>query len=181
MADRRSIAATLLAELRGRGVRRMFVLPGGGSSLDLIEAGAELGIDFVLARSETAAAIMAATTAELSGTPGVVLTGLGPGAASVTNGLAHAALDRVPLVLMSDAYPPEIAAWVTHQRIDQPALFAPLVKASLAPSSGDHTRRAAPAARSRHDGAAGPGAYRSQCFGRARVAGRDGPRPTSAG
>ena len=134
MADRRSIAATLLAELRGRGVRRMFGLPGGGASLDLIEAGAELGIDFVLALSETAAAIMAATTAELSGTPGVVLTGLGPGAASVTNGLAHAALDRVPLVLMSDAYPPEIAAWVTHQRIDQPALFAPLVKASLAPS-----------------------------------------------
>ena len=134
MADRRSIAATLLAELRGRGVRRMFGLPGGGSSLDLIQAGAEQGIDFVLARSETAAAIMAATTAELSGSPGVVLTGLGPGAAAVTNGLAHAALDRVPLVLVSDAYPPEIAAWVTHQRIDQPALFAPLVKASLAPN-----------------------------------------------
>jgi acetolactate synthase I/II/III large subunit len=133
MADRRSIAATLVGELRGRGVRRMFGLPGGGSSLDLIQAGAEQGIDFVLARSETAATIMAATTAELSGTPGVVLTGLGPGAAAVTNGLAQAALDRAPLVLVTDAYPPEVAAWVTHQRIDHAALFAPLVKASLAP------------------------------------------------
>jgi acetolactate synthase-1/2/3 large subunit len=133
MADQRSIAATLLAELRGRGVRRMFGLPGGGSSLDLIQAGAEQGIEFVLTRSETAAAIMAATTGELSGAPGVVLTGLGPGAAAVTNGLAQAALDRAPLVLLTDAYPPELAAWVTHQRIDHAVLFAPLVKASLAP------------------------------------------------
>jgi acetolactate synthase-1/2/3 large subunit len=130
----RTVASTLTAELHRRGVRRMFGVPGGGSSLDLIEAGAAQGIDFVLARSETAAAIMAATTAELTGAPGVVLTGLGPGAAAVTNGLAHAALDRAPVVLVSDAYPPDVAARVSHQRIDHAALFAPLVKASLAPT-----------------------------------------------
>jgi acetolactate synthase-1/2/3 large subunit len=129
-----SVATTLMAELHRRGVRRMFGVPGGGSSLDLIEAGAGHGIDFVLTRSETAAAIMAATTAELTGAPGVVLTGLGPGAAAVTNGLAHAALDRAPLVVVSDAYPPEVALRVSHQRIDHAALFAPLVKASLAPT-----------------------------------------------
>jgi acetolactate synthase-1/2/3 large subunit len=128
------LAATLVRELCRLGVRRMFGVPGGGSSLDLIQAGAEQGIDFVLARTETAAAIMAATTAELTGVPGVVLTGLGPGAAAVTSGAAHARLDRAPLVVITDAYPPTLATFVTHQRIDHAALFAPLVKGSLAPT-----------------------------------------------
>jgi acetolactate synthase I/II/III large subunit len=140
MTTRHTVATTLMAELHRRGVRRMFGVPGGGSSLDVIEAGAAQGIDFVLTRSETAAAIMAATTAELTGAPGVVLTGLGPGAAAVTNGLAQAALDRAPVVLVSDAYPPEVAARVSHQRIDQTALFAPLVKASLSPTGATAPR-----------------------------------------
>ena len=113
----------------------MFGVPGGGSSLDLIQAGADQGIDFVLARTETAAAIMATATAELTGAPGVVLTGLGPGAAAVTNGVAQARLDRAPLVVITDAYPPALGASVTHQRIDHATLLAPLVKGSLAPTS----------------------------------------------
>ncbi|MGH6912176.1 MAG: thiamine pyrophosphate-binding protein, partial [Geminicoccales bacterium] len=128
------MAETLAALLRARGTRRMFGVPGGGSSLDVIEAGAAQRLDFVLARSESAAAIMAATTAELGGAPGVVLTGLGPGAAAVANGLAHAFLDRAPLLLITDAYPPDLAAFVTHQRIDHTGLFAPLIKASLTPT-----------------------------------------------
>jgi acetolactate synthase-1/2/3 large subunit len=112
----------------------MFGVPGGGSSLDLIQAGADQDVDFVLARTETAAAIMAAVTAELTGAPGVVLTGLGPGAAAVTNGLAHARLDRAPLAVVADAYPPALGAFVTHQRIDHAALFAPLVKGTFAPT-----------------------------------------------
>src|SRR5690606_18425769 len=129
-----TVAATLVAELRRLGVRRMFGVPGGGSSLDLIEAGAGHGLEFVLARSETAAAIMAATTAELTGAPGVVLTGLGPGAAAAANGVAHARLDRAPLVVITDVHPPALDGFVTHQRIDQAALFAPLVNGSLAPT-----------------------------------------------
>ena len=128
----RSVAEALVGELRRRGVRRMFGVPGGGSSLDLIQAGADQGVDFVLARTETAAALMAAVTAELTGVPGVVLTGLGPGAAAVTNGLAYARLDRAPLVVITDACPPALGSFVTHQRIDHAALFAPLVKGSLA-------------------------------------------------
>ena len=120
----RSVAATLVGELHRLGVRRMFGVPGGGSSLDLIQAGAEAGLDFVLARTETAAAIMAATTAELTGAPGVVLTGLGPGAAAATNGVAQARLDRAPLVVITDAYPP--------------------ASARSSPTSGSITRRRSP-------------------------------------
>ncbi len=101
----------------------MFGIPGGGSSLDLIDAAGELGIDFVLTRTEAAAAIMAAVTGELTGTPGVVLAGVGPGAASAVNGIAYAHLERAPLILFTDG-----PASSRHQAFDQNALFAPITK-----------------------------------------------------
>ncbi|MBM3485625.1 MAG: thiamine pyrophosphate-binding protein [Alphaproteobacteria bacterium] len=125
-----TVAALLVDRLAERGVKRMFGVPGGGSSLDLIEAGAARGIDFMLARNETAAAIMAATTAELGGAPGVVLTGLGPGAANAVNGIAHAFLDRAPLVIVTDCFDPARDSHVTHQAIDHARLFAAVSKGS---------------------------------------------------
>ena len=85
-----TLADSILAAFKARGVRRIFGVPGGDSSLDLIAAAGRQGIDFVLTRGETAAAMMAAVTAELTGAPGVVLTGIGPGAASAVNGVAYA-------------------------------------------------------------------------------------------
>jgi acetolactate synthase-1/2/3 large subunit len=104
----------------------MFGIPGGGSSLDIIDAGHRAGIDFVLARTETAAAFMAAVTAELTGTPGVVLTGIGPGAASAVNGISYAALEKAPVVVISDCRDADTSL---HQALDQLALYRPLVKA----------------------------------------------------
>ncbi len=123
-----TVAQQVAAALARRGVKRMFGVPGGGSSLDLIEAAAALGIDFVLTRAETAALMMAAVTGELSGTPGVALTTKGPGTANGVNGFAYAAIDRAPLVLMTDGFTPAETAFVTHQVFDQQALLAPLAK-----------------------------------------------------
>ena len=123
-----TVAHRVVAALARRGVRRMFGVPGGGSSLDLIEAGAGLGIEFVLTRTESAALMMAAATAELSGTPGVAITTKGPGTANGTNGFAYAAIDRAPLVLLTDGFTPAETAFVTHQVFDQQALLAPLAK-----------------------------------------------------
>ena len=123
-----TVAAHVVAALARRGVRRMFGVPGGGSSLDLIEAGAAAGIDFVLTRTESAALMMAAVTAELSGTPGAALTTKGPGTASAVNGFAYAAIDRAPLVLLTDGFTSAETAFVTHQVFDQASLLAPLAK-----------------------------------------------------
>ena len=60
----KTLADVLTDQLAERGVRRMFGVPGGGSSLDLIDAGARNGIEFVLSQTETAGAIMAAVTGE---------------------------------------------------------------------------------------------------------------------
>jgi acetolactate synthase-1/2/3 large subunit len=120
-----SLAEFIAVSLKRRGVKRIFGIPGGGSSLDIIDASAKIGIEFVLAQTETAAALMAATTAELTGTPGVALTGIGPGAASAVNGVAYASLERAPVVLLTDC---NNHASTLHQAFDQRALFQPLVK-----------------------------------------------------
>ena len=132
-----TLAQALAAACRARGVRRAFGVPGGASSLDVIDAFAAEDIDFVLTHGETAATLMAAVTAELGGAPGVAVTGVGPGAASAVNGIAYAALERAPVLLVTDALAePAPGHHALHQRFDQRALFAPLVKAYAKPAPG---------------------------------------------
>ena len=57
----------------------MFGVPGGGPNLDVVGAAAAAGLRFVLAHGETAATIMAATCADLIGTPGSVVVTRAPG------------------------------------------------------------------------------------------------------
>lgn len=126
-------AAEVLAEAFAQaGVRRLFGVPGGGSSLDLVEAAKGRGLDFVLARHETAAVIMAAATAELSGRPGVALCTRGPGVGNAANGVAHASLDRAPVVLVADGFAPAERAFASHQWFDHAAMLAPVTKAQVA-------------------------------------------------
>ena len=126
---RATVAGTVADVLGEHGVARVFGVPGGGSNLEIIDACAVRGIDYVLTHTETAAAIMAAVTGEITGAPGVVATGLGPGAAAAANGVAYAALDRAPLLVLTDSYDSRVHAHVTHQKIDHARLFEPLTGA----------------------------------------------------
>ena len=131
-----TVAEVLAERLAAHGVRRFFGVPGGDCSLDLIEAAAGHGIDFVVTRTETAAAIMASVTAELTGAPGVLMTTRGPGLANAVNGIAYASLDRAPLLVMADGHEAE-AEHASHQRFDQMALMRPLVRAESALEAAD--------------------------------------------
>jgi acetolactate synthase-1/2/3 large subunit len=129
MAPKKStVAAMIASKLESLGVKRMFGIPGGGSSLDLIAECALQGIAFHLAKREDSAVMMAAVTAELAGTPGVVLTTKGPGTASAVNGVAYASLDRAPVLVFTDGFGPTIQSYVTHQVFDQKQLLAPVTK-----------------------------------------------------
>lgn len=123
-----TVAEALLASLARRGTRRIWGVPGGGSSLDVIAAAPRFGIDFILARQEASAAMMALADAELTGAPGVVMTTKGPGVANAANGLACATLERAPLLLLSDGFVPAQLAYVTHQVFDQRAATAAIAK-----------------------------------------------------
>ncbi|HSH89795.1 MAG TPA: thiamine pyrophosphate-binding protein [Ramlibacter sp.] len=124
-----TVIDVLAQRLAARGVKRFFGVPGGDCSLDLIDACARAGIEVVLTRDETAAAMAACVTGELTGAPGVIMLTRGPGLANAINGIAYAALDRAPLLVLADGYDPQMAH-VSHQRYDQHALLKPLVKGS---------------------------------------------------
>jgi acetolactate synthase I/II/III large subunit len=88
--------------------------------------------------------IMAATYADLTGRPGAAVVTRGPGLASAVNGIAHAALDRLPVVVIADTVRLADADRISHQRLDQAALGAVVAKAVV--TVGQHLTGEAAAA-----------------------------------
>src|SRR5579883_1850731 len=127
---RRTNADIIIAALQSAGVQRLFGMPGGGSNADLVEAAGRAGLPFTLAHTEAASACMAAAQAEITGRPGACIATLGPGAASLMNGIAQAYLDRIPLIAITDCHPDPAACGVGHQALPQTAMMAPIVKFS---------------------------------------------------
>jgi acetolactate synthase-1/2/3 large subunit len=124
------ISAEVVAAMVAVGSDTVFGLPGGGNNLSVVGAAEAAGMRFVLAHTETAAVIMAATYAELTGVPTLCIVTRGPGAASAVNGCAQALLDRQPVILLADCVPSSDRSHVSHQLLDQPDLFSSVTKGS---------------------------------------------------
>jgi acetolactate synthase-1/2/3 large subunit len=123
-----TVAAALAEAIARAGTRLAFAFPGGGSNLALMAALEAEGVRVVLTRSETGGALMASAYGELTGRPGVAVVGIGPGVTSSANGIAHALLDRAPLLVVSDRYSEREAASSGHQQLDHERVLAPLTK-----------------------------------------------------
>src|SRR2546423_14353982 len=93
-----------------------------------MEAGRQLQMRFLLMKQEVAGAMLAATWGEITGSPGICMSTRGPGATNMVNGVAHAFLDRAPLIAITDAYSRPTYEIGLRQRIDQLAIYAPIVK-----------------------------------------------------
>ena len=131
-----SVARAVGDRLRAAGIRHVYGHPGG-EVVDLIEGFRQAGLEFVLTKQETAAAFMAEAGATLIGVPGVCLATLGPGATNLVTGIAHAYLDRAPVLAFTGQLPADRYEIATHQRLDLGELFAPITKwhAKLSPSN----------------------------------------------
>jgi acetolactate synthase-1/2/3 large subunit len=127
-----TVAELVIDGLLRAEVPRLFGVPGGGSNLELLEGARARGLPFVLCHQESAACIMAAVTGDLTGRPGAALATLGPGVTASATGLAHAWLDRSPLLLLTDRHPEATLGFATHQTLNHRAHLAPIVKGSLA-------------------------------------------------
>ena len=123
-----TVADLLIARLKECGLQRIFGVPGGGSSMDVIDAARRVGVEFVLTRREDSGLVMAAVTAWLSDAPGLALATKGPGVSSAANGLASAYLDRAPVMFISDGFEEDELTYVSHQHFDQAALLGPVTK-----------------------------------------------------
>src|ERR1700744_1303737 len=100
----------------------------GGEWFELIEAARQRQMRFLLMKQEVAGAMLASTWGDLTGSPGICLSTRGPGAANMVNGVAHAFLDRSPLIAITDTYSRPVFETGFRPRLNQQAIYEPIVK-----------------------------------------------------
>lgn len=122
-----TVAEYLAQQLAQAGVTIVYGLPGG-ENVEVLDAIRKQGIEFILVKNESSACFMADVHARLTGTIGVALTTLGPGATNAYVGLAHAYLERSPILLITAQSDPYLIGTHTHQVIDLQACFQPITK-----------------------------------------------------
>jgi acetolactate synthase-1/2/3 large subunit len=120
-------AELLIRCLEREGVRYVFGIPGE-ETLDLNDALVDSPIRFVSVRHEQAAAFMADVWGRLTGTAGVCLATLGPGATNLATGLADANLDRAPVVAITGQLARDLLHKESHQYVDIVEAFRPFTK-----------------------------------------------------
>ena len=125
-----TVAETIAQSLYDAGVRLVFGMPGG-EVVSVLEALQRLGIRFELMHHEESAVFASDAYARATGSPGCVLTTLGPGALNAVPGIGHAWLDRAPIVLVTAQKPDALLPDYTHQVVDLQAVFAPITKRTL--------------------------------------------------
>lgn len=113
--------------LEAAGIKHIFGYPGD-PSVELLETARRNGIEFVLARREGTAGLMAAAYGQITGKPGVCLSTLGPGSSNLVNAVASAMLDRTPMIALSGQIDGKREHTFTHQVLDHNAMFAPISK-----------------------------------------------------
>jgi acetolactate synthase-1/2/3 large subunit len=117
--------------LERAGVKWVFGVPSG-PVLPLIEALRDSPVQYVLTANETTAGFMASAVGTMTGTPGVCVSTLGPGATNLATGVGAAWLDSSPVIAITCNVP---TPWLNRRiqmRIDHHQLFAPITKASVA-------------------------------------------------
>lgn len=122
-----SVSEVIAGYLGAAGIGHVFGYPGD-PSVEVIEAMRKAGIRFVLGRREGTAGLMALAYAQVTGRPGVALSTLGPGSSNMTNAVATALLDRVPLVAISGQIETRREAVFTHQVLNHAQMFGPISK-----------------------------------------------------
>src|SRR5262245_345255 len=128
------IAAYQLTDYLERlGVEVVFGLCGH-TVIALLDALGKSRIRFVSVRHEQIAAHAADGYARVTGKPGVVLTHLGPGLTNAATGVANAALDSIPMVVISGDIQSYFSGRHPHQEVnlhqdaDQFSIYRPFCK-----------------------------------------------------
>lgn len=127
------IANQLCRYLEGRGVKHVFGLCGH-TNIAVLSAMAETGLEFVNVRHEQISSHAADGYARVTGKASVVLSHLSPGLTNAATGVANAALDCIPMVVIAGDIPSYYYGKHPHQEVNlhadgsQYEIYRPFVK-----------------------------------------------------
>lgn len=130
---KQEIAKQLCTYLEGRGVKHIFGLCGH-TNIAVLAAMSKSGIDFVNVRHEQISAHAADGYARVTGKASVVLSHLSPGLTNAATGVANAALDCIPMVVIAGDIPSYYYGKHPHQEVNlhadasQYEIYRPFVK-----------------------------------------------------
>lgn len=130
----------LMECLANQGVNVIFGIPDGGYNIMYKWAhfhGAERNIRFVTPRHEAAGAHMADAMARVTGKPGVVIAGAGPGAANLISGVVTAFAENIPMLVLTTSRRTDLVSPPrgAMQVVDHVGIFKPVTKMSLTVAS----------------------------------------------
>ena len=130
-----TVAEQLVGYLERRGVRHVFGLCGH-TNIAVLAAMSASKIEFVNVRHEQIAAHAADGYARVTGRASVVLSHLSPGLTNAATGVANAALDCIPMVVIAGDVPSHYYGRHPHQEVNlhadasQYEIYRPFVKRS---------------------------------------------------
>ena len=129
----KTVAEHLVDFLDRRGVNHVFGLCGH-TNISVLAALADSPIDFVTVRHEQIASHAADAYARVTGRASVVLSHLSPGLTNCATGVANAALDCIPMVVIAGDVPTHYYGKHPHQEVNlhadaqQYEIYRPFVK-----------------------------------------------------
>ena len=132
-ADGKTVAEHIVDFLERREVKHVFGLCGH-TNIAVLAALAESPIDFVTVRHEQIASHAADAYARVTGKASVVLSHLSPGLTNCATGVANAALDCIPMVVIAGDIPTHYYGKHPHQEVNLHAdaaqweIYRPFVK-----------------------------------------------------
>ncbi len=127
------VSHQLVRYLEGRGIKHVFGLCGH-TNIAVLSAMANSNVRFVSVRHEQIAAHAADGYARVTGKASVLLTHLGPGLTNAATGVANAALDCTPMVVIAGDIPSHYYGKHPHQEVNlhsdgaQFEIYRPFVK-----------------------------------------------------
>ena len=121
------IVQAFAQHLHMAGCRRAYGL-AGEDHVELMAALDAVGVRYVRAYNESAAVLMAAADAQASGSFGVAIVSMSAGMSNAINGLTHAYMEQVPVLVVSGQQPAAERPFIVRQGFDVEALAKPVTK-----------------------------------------------------
>lgn len=124
-------------ELAASGCQRAYGL-AGEDHVELLAALDRAGIRYVRAYHESAAVLMAAGEAQATGGCGIAIVSMSAGMSNAVNGLTHALMEQLPIIIISGQHPAAQRPFIVRQGFDVAALAAPVTKWGVALAAGSN-------------------------------------------